>query len=288
MGALFAAVFFLVLAVIGILGAVAGIVGLVIGIKKQTSGDPFGKVLTIVFAVVLSLGIIITLIPMGFFSFIVIVNTVPPDGFVETAIVIEEDGYQDTQFTADGVVYECLGFTMYDTNAVGDPVFTYKTAGFLNGSQCGNYYAVENNQGFDLVSDEFGALFSPVGERERVIAYYTDFANLHAYYDDWDGREVKLSDDANEVVQRFVATLDSNTVPSDLEYRELEYADEFEVKFICKEDLVYADAYWFLALDDTLYYVYHSDFTEGDSMAYHLLHVPSEVAQALLEIHTSD
>ena len=108
MGALFAIVFFLILLAIGIIGIVAGIIGLIIGGKRRKAGKTFSPVLSVIFSVILSIGFMITLIPVGFFSFIVIVNSVPPDGFVETEIVIEENGYQDTRFTAAGIVYEVL------------------------------------------------------------------------------------------------------------------------------------------------------------------------------------
>ena len=195
MGALFAILFLGFLFVIGVIGIAVGVVGLIVCGKRKKAGELSGRILTVVFAIVLSIGFVIALIPVGFFSLIVIVNSVPLDGFVETDIVIEENGYQDTRFTADGVVYEVLDFQIYDSDAISEPIFTYKTAGFLKGSQCGNYYAVENYQGFNLVSDEFGLLFSPIEERERIIAYYTDLENLCGYYDDWDDREFKLSDD---------------------------------------------------------------------------------------------
>lgn len=137
MGAIFAVLFFLTVLIIGIIAIAAGIIGLIVVGKKGKSGKSALKVLTAVFAVVLSFGITITLIPAGFFSFIVTANSTPLKGFVKTDIVIEENGYQDTRFTADGVIYEVLDFEVYDIDAISNPVFTYKTAGFLNGSQCG-------------------------------------------------------------------------------------------------------------------------------------------------------
>ncbi len=207
MGAVFAIMFFLFLLGGGAAVILAGMVGLIISGKRKKKGIPLPKGFTAVFAVLLSVGIAVTLIPIGFFGFIVMVNTTPPDGFVETDIVIEENGYQDTRFTAGGIVYEVLEFQVYDLDAISNPVFTYKTKGFLNGAQCGNYYAIDNDQGFNLVSDEFGSLFCPVEEKETVIAYYTDDANLNGYYMDWDryeyGHELRLSDRENSVIRDF-------------------------------------------------------------------------------------
>ncbi len=282
MGAIAAIVFFLFLLIVGTIGLVAGAIGLIISRKKRKKGKPISKVLTLVFAIVLSISIPITLIPVGFFSFIVIVNTMPPDGFVETEVVIDENGYQDTRFTADGVVYEVLDFEVYDTNAISNPIFSYKTDGFLNGSQCGNYYAIDNNQGFNLVSDEFGLLFCPVEERERVIAYYTDIANLGGYYDNWNEREFKLSDKETESVRDFLE------IDIDLLYQEqivLEDAEEFEIKLVCNEGLVYVESHWFLILNNELYYVYDSDFAEDDGLQYTLIKLPDAVSEPLLNIH---
>ncbi|MBQ9805166.1 MAG: hypothetical protein IJW49_01465 [Clostridia bacterium] len=282
MGVIFAIVLFILLLMVGITGIIAGIIGLVICRKKRKTGNPIPKVLTVVFAVVLSIGIVITLIPIGFFSFIVYINSMPPDGFVETAIVIEEDGYQDTRFTADGVVYEVLDFEVYDTEAISNPIFTYKTDGFLNGSQCGNYYAIENSQGFNLVSNEFGLLFCPVEERESVIAYYTDIDNLCGYYDDWNKREFKLSDQEMETVRDF---LNTDTSLLHQEQVVLDDAEQFEIKLVCKEGLVNVESYWFLILNGELYYVYESDFAEEDGLQYTLFELPNAVADALFTIH---
>lgn len=282
MGAIAAIIFFVFLLIVGTIGLVAGAIGLIISRKKRKKGKPISKVLTVVFAIVLSISIPITLIPVGFFSFIVIVNTMPPDGFVETEVVIDENGYQDTRFTADGVVYEVLDFQVYDNNAISNPIFTYKTVGFLNGSQCGNYYAINNNQDFNLVSDEFGLLFCPVEEREHVITYYTDIANLDGYYDDWEGREFKLSDDEKEAIQYF-GDLDISSLHQ--EQIVLEDAEEFEIKLVCKENLIYVESHWFLIFNDELYYVYDSDFAEDDGLQYTLIKLPDAVSEPLLNIH---
>lgn len=282
MGAIAAIVFFAFLLIAGTVGIIAGIVGLIIGCKKRKNGNPIPKVLTAVFAVVLSISIIITLIPVGFFSFIVIVNEMPPDGFVETEIVIEENGYQDTRFTADGVIYEVLDFQVYDTDAISNPIFTYKTDGFLNGSQCGNYYFINNNQGFNLVSDEFGLLFCPIEETESVIAYYTDIANLDGYYDNWEGQELKLSGDKKEAIRYFL-NLDISSLHQ--EQIILEDAEEFEIKLVCKENLIYVESHWFLILNDVLYYVCDSDFAEDDGLQYTLIKLPDAVSEPLLNIH---
>ena len=161
MGAVAAVIFFIVLFIFAFVGIVLSIVGITVFSKLSKKGKGFAKPLSIVSIVVLIISIILSSIPTFFFAFIAYVNTIPPEDFVETEIVIEENGYQDTKFTANGVVYHSLGLDVFDHSYIKEPVFSYKTSGFLNGSQCGNYYKVENANNYNLVSDEYGLLFAP-------------------------------------------------------------------------------------------------------------------------------
>lgn len=280
MGAIFASVFFMILLAIGLVGIVAGTVGLVIRGQRRKAGKTFPTALTAACAVVLSIGIVTAMISTGFVSFIVIVNSTPPEGFVETEIVIEEDGYQDTRFTADGVVYEVLDLEVHDASAISTPIFTYKTKGFLNRSQCGNYYAIENSQGFRLVSNQWGTLFAPTEEKERILAYYTNVENLCAYYDDWNGREFKLSDGDTKALYKFVEE-DLRALPKTQLISEDE--ETFQIKLVCKEGKVRMAWHCFLHVNGEVYYVSETDFIEGEGFQYTVLALPDEVAEALLE-----
>lgn len=283
MGALFTIAFFLILLGVGLITLIISIVGLVIGKKRRKAQKPFSAILTAVFTVILFLGVALTTLPVGFFSFIAIVNSIPPEGFVETEIVIEENGYQDTKFTADGVVYEVLDFVLCDSEDASTPIFTYKTSGFLNGSQCGNYYAIENSQDFRLVSDKHGLLFTPTEEKERVIAYYTNMENLCVYYDDWNEREFKLSKEEATMVCDFLK-LDMSLLKQ--ERVTLTETEEFNIKLVCKEDLVFVNSYWFLSLNGTIYYVRGSDYANDDRIEYILIELPPELADTMTDIHT--
>ena len=283
MGTLFTIAFFLILLGVGLITLIVSIVGLVIGKKRRKAQKPFSAILTAVFTVILFLGVALTTLPVGFFSFIAIVNSIPPEGFVETEIVIEENGYQDTKFTADGVVYEVLDFVLCDNEDASTPIFTYKTSGFLNGSQCGNYYAIENSQDFRLVSDEHGLLFAPTEEKERVIAYYTNMENLCVYYDDWNEREFKLSEEEATMVCDFLK-LDMSLLKQ--ERVTLTETEEFNIKLVCKEDLVFVNSYWFLSLNGTIYYVRGSDYANDDRIEYILIELPPELADTMMDLHT--
>ncbi len=282
MGVIFGILFLVILFLTGLAGIVAGIIGLVISFKRKKAEKPFPKFLTVIFAVILASGILTTIIPVSSLSLLVLMNTLPPEDFVETDIVIEEDGYQDTRFIADGVVYEVLDLRLYDSHAACNPIFSYKTKGFLNGSQCGNYYDIENRQGFNLVSDAYGALFSPVEEKERITEYYANPQNLYGYYDDFDGCEFKLSDEESEAVKGLM-TLDITSLPQETIISE--EAEEFTIIISCNDGLVYVESYWFLALDGEIYYVESSMLADNGGFEYTLTGLPEEVSSTLFEIH---
>ena len=206
----------------------------------------------------------------------------PPGDFVKTEIEIEENGYQDTRFTADGVVYEALDFFVCDEDKINDPIFYYETKGFLNGALCGNYYAIENSHGFHLVSDGGGLLFCPVDEKAQVIAYYTDTDNLCGYYDDFEGRSFGLFDDEMGSIYDF---LDDKIEYLPEKEIVLDEVEQFEIKLVCEENLVYVKSHWFLILNGDLYYIEELEFEDDDGMEYTLILLPDEISQPLLDIH---
>lgn len=138
------------------------------------------------------IGAIGMVFPLGFFGFVAYVNATPPAGFVETDIVIEEEGYQLEQFTADGVTYRRLLF--HSAGEHGEPVFTYKEEGWYNASQWGNYYRVENGIGCDMVSDRHGGLFCPEDQYDQVITAYENARETDSI---WfvNGNEIEVSDE---------------------------------------------------------------------------------------------
>ena len=271
---------FVLLLFLGLGGFIVGLIGVIIASSRKKRGEPCPTSVLVAFSVVLVVGMSMAAISTGFFSHVVWLNTMPPDSYVETDIVIEENGYQDTRFTADGVVYEVLDFEVYE---VGDPVFSYQTEGFWNASQCGNYYVVENEQGFDLVTDGCGLLFCPIDQKDAVVAYYTDTANLVAYYEDWD-REFKLLDEEYKNALK-VLELDTDALP--LTRITMDEANTFEIEFVCQDGVVVVANFSFLVLDGGLYYVHSFDFAEysDDGIVYMLGELPSDIQEDLLSIY---
>lgn len=171
MGAVFFVGFMILILGGGLAAAIGGGVGLAVLRARQPRHK---KLLTALLLALLIGGIVIAMLPVGFFGFILWVNATPSEDFVETQIVIEESGYQIERFTADGVVYQSLelipNYDICKENSV--PVFSYKTPGFWNRAQWGNYYALENDAGFDLIWSPYGGLFCPADQADAVLAHY--------------------------------------------------------------------------------------------------------------------
>lgn len=173
MGVVFFIGFLMVVLVGGLLCLGLGIGGMIASVITRKKGKrENGKKIAIPSAILLILGTAVLLLPVGYLGFIYAVNTLPPDDYVKTDIIIEEDGYQSERFTADGVVYTVLPLASGQIEKK-NPLFSYETSGFMNGSQKGNYYAVENGGGFQLVHDGCGNLFCPTDQAEAVLSYYS-------------------------------------------------------------------------------------------------------------------
>lgn len=161
------------------------------------------------------------------------------------------------------------------------PIFTYKYKGFLNGSQSGNYYQIENAPGFHLVCDHFGQLFAPVEERAQILAYYSDWANLEGHYDNWADRQFIISDDAQKVVQNLL-NLDMDSLPQ--QKVTVEEAQEFRIKILCKEGIVFVESRSFVCFNQRVYYVRESCYS-GNYIEYTVTELPPEMEAVLLQIH---
>lgn len=284
MGVIAGILFFFCLFFFGLAAVVAGIVGLILFGKKRKK--PF----IILSAVALALGVAVSSVPVGFFSFIIEVNMTPPEDFVETEIVIEENGYQSERFTADGVVYEVLEDFSLNLEEEPEAIFSYKEEGIMNRSQWGNYYRWENEPGFHLVCDGTwgGSVFCPVEEREQVLAYYMDERNWYWQCTIWpsddtkDAEEISITGDAAQIINvlhKKVAT------PEEEQHLYVSYEEDAQ----CLEFSAYnREGDLFLASEELLYYqealyiVFHSlPYTGGTS--YTVIEVPVADANVLLQ-----
>ncbi len=251
--------FFIIMLVSGLFGIGAGIVGIVLSNFARKKGKKFGKPLIIVCSIILAINVVVTAVPVTFFTQMFIANTQPPENFVETAIVIEEDGYQDESFTADGVVYEVIDeFYVGGDDYLSNPIFSYKTSGFMNGSQCGNYYKVENEKGFNLVTDDIGLLFCPIDEKEEVIKIYgnNDHYEWWICDDDYTPSK-KVGDEEQKIADKLYDIYLSNapivTVVIDWEVNE-----EYWFDFVSIDNLFTKDSLQIWKIDSK-YYIQTSD-----------------------------
>ena len=286
MGAMIALILFGVLLLIGLIGTVTGAVGLIVSLRRQKKGLLLSRTLPIVSAIFLAVGIGLMSTAAGLASVVVAVNATPPAGFVETETVIEEQGYQDTYFTADGVQYEVTGFYVVDDAVIGDAIFTYKVDGFLNKSQWGNYYKVHNTEGFSFVCDDYGLIFAPSEQRQRIVSYYMTFQNLSCYYYNGtdDEQQIPLTDEEKNDVRRFW-----NAELSDIKVLQQipESPVEFWIELMSLDGTLYITALWFVELDGELCFVSEINPIDGDTYEYVLYELPERHATRLLAIHNA-
>lgn len=237
MGAVFFVGFMVLILGGGLAAAIGGGVGLAVLRARQPRHK---KTLTVLLMILLIGGIVIAMLPVGFFGFILWVNATPPENFVETQTVIEESGYQTEQFTADGVVYQSLelvpNYDICKDNSV--PVFSYKTPGFWNRALWGNYYALENDAGFDLIWSPYGGLFCPADQADAVLAHYRQAGTVW-YRIPEDGALISL----NQELQNALTAMDptsgaEESIPD--EHTELWFQSNSPDGLICYDHITIA------------------------------------------------
>lgn len=275
MGSFFTLIMLILIMIFGLLELSVGVTGLIIGIKKRKTKKVLSRVFLIVSPIIMVLSIITLYFPSSFFGFIITINSTPPESFVETEIQIEENKYQDTVFTADGIVYEALYLELYNNDIPKKPIFHYKPEGFLNKREWGNYYLVENENGFTLISDEMGRLFSPIDEKEVILNYYSNINNYSGYYYDWEESYIKLSDNQFDLIIDFV----SNESHIKETKRFNEY-DDFSIQYVSNDNVVLIGNDWFIVNDDVIYYVYNSVVNFGYE-EFILVELPKDVGEEI-------
>lgn len=285
MGVVFFVVFLLLLLGFGAIFSVVSLVFLILLTRKKRAGMKHRKLLITVCSVILGISLIVTAVPIGCFAFTIFVNVLPPHDYVDTGIVIAEDGYQSERFTANGTVYEALDMSTCHSN-VGEAVFSYKKSGFLNGSQCGNYYRVENPHGFDLVCDRYDNLYCPAENAQKIKAYY-DSGSTNWYMDaDRDSTGTSYSE--NTRVDDELAGMLDYYYESPLHRQPVIYdriEESVAVYLYCSSsDNVVLHDIEYLEYSDGRMYVSESTFTTDDGRFMTKVTVlPEELEQKLLD-----
>lgn len=206
-------------------------------------------------------GLAVTAFPAGFFGMIAMSNILPPDDFVKTDIVIEEIGYQDTQFTAAGVTYLVLPFDAeYEGCAqAATPVFTYY-AGIFGGRECGNYYRLPSN--FDLIWDGSSLLFCPQAQYDAVVNYYR--ASPVYWYDitAQTPRSLTVDGELEQILSEQAPSYDLQSI------EQTDYPEEYYITGRSQDGYI---TYFFhtLLLIDGRYYLCHASMFGMDDGYYH-------------------
>lgn len=230
---------------------------------------------------------------LGYGGYLVYIHAAPPADYVRTDRFIEEGGYQDERFTVDGVVYELLPLEpeYYACMDQKTAVFSYKPDGFLNGYLSGNYFAIANGQGFDLVWNGQDRLFAPAEQAEEIIAFYRNDAK-DWYLLDYDSPDekgdpgmVRLPDEAVTAIRAYwdldLSALEQTTAIAEDGY------DTVEVWADSSDKILYFN-YWFVVIEGKTYVHLKTTTTAQDQKEMTLAILPDEISAPLAELLESE
>lgn len=234
---------------------------------------------------------LISLGALGYGGYLVYIHAAPPSDYVKTDVFIEESGYQDERFTANGVVYEALPLecNYYVCMEKKTAVFSYRPDRFLNGYLTGNYFSIENEHGFDIVWNGIDRLFAPVDQAEEIVKFYR--ADPDAWYlldyeqenEDGDPGKVRLSDEAATAVLAYLeldtASLETTTAIAEDGY------DTVEVWAESGDGIVVLNE-WFVVIGERAYLYLRSATTEQQQQEMTLAILPDQISAPLAGLVT--
>lgn len=286
-----------VLTLAGIAGVIGGLIGRKAVLQKQAQGQkrkskkgssaqtaPGASRFT-----VLAIGSGLLALIFGIWGgYLFLTHALPRSGYVKTDIVIEEAGYQNERFTANGVVYEALPLNVNEKvcSTLADAVFTYKTPGLLNGYLTGNYYRIENSEGFDLIWNGLDVLFAPVEEKDKILSYYNGEAMEWKYFDyasvEWDEEPqgVALSEEASAAMQAYLK-LDKASLPTEKVIPET--YTTIAIESYSKDGIVSFDL-WFVVWEGKVYLQLDSATTNDQREELTLAALPDEISAPLAKL----
>ncbi len=229
---------------------------------------------------------LLSLSALGYGSYLVYIHAAPPSDYVKTDLFIEESGYQNERFTVDGMVYEALLLDpdYYVCMENKTAVFSYKPNGFLNGYLSGNYFAIDNEHGFDMVWNGQDRLFAPADQAEEILKFYR--ADPEAWHlldygqEDENGDPVKvpLPDGAVTALRAYlelnVSELETTTAIAEDGYGTVEV-------FAQSRDGIVIFNPWFVVIEGKAYIHLKSTTTEKDQEEMTLAILPDEISAPL-------
>jgi hypothetical protein len=300
-------ILFTVLALLGIAGVICGLLGRKAALKKRKhshsrsgshshsnkksshKGYSRHRVSRVMLFTVLTAASGTFALIFGLWGgYLFLTHALPASGYVKTDIVIEEAGYQNERFTANGIVYEALPLNVNEEvcSTLADAVFTYKTPGLLNGYLTGNYYRLQNSRNFDLIWNGLDVLFAPVEEKEKILSYYRSEALEWKYFDyasaEWDEEPqgVALSEEASAAMQAYLK-LDTASLPTEKVIPE-SYTT-IAIESYSKDGIVSFDL-WFVVLEGKVYLQLDSATTNDQREELTLAALPDEISAPLVKL----
>ncbi|MBQ8474541.1 MAG: hypothetical protein IJ499_02630 [Clostridia bacterium] len=242
--------------------AIGIIISITVNVKRKNE-RPYSKGAAVISKVMLAVGIFILLIPVSFFTIIIYSNNKIPENYVDTGLVIEEEGYQYDSFTVDGVVYESFELDtasrIYFINTT--PIFSYKYDSFMNQSRWGNYYKIENSQGFDMVYGELGSLFAPSDQIDSIIEYYNT-CDVKYYVIDGETQGIKLVCDE---LQEFFRRLDYTNF-EEVRMEISDFPDTIEVYLTDSDGYIVREKHQYLIIDGYVYLEHTVDYNSNGNL----------------------
>lgn len=223
---------------------------------------------------------------LGYASYVTYLYAAPPSDYVDTDLWIEEDGYQDQRFTVEGVVYEALPLDCDELvcKEKMTAIFSYETKGFLNGYLTGNYYAIANDYGFDIVWNGIDLLFAPADQVEEILEFYR--ADPEAWYlldyeqpdEEGDPAKIALDEGAISAIGAYleldVSKLETTTAIAEDGY------DTVEIWATSRDGIVLIN-HWFVVIDGKAYVHLSSATTEQNQEKMTLAILPDEISAPL-------
>lgn len=250
--------------VLSLIGTVAGGICLGIFYKKMKAGAGYGKPLMVISAVVLGISGTFLLLSGVFFAHSIYGNAQPKEDYVETGVFTEEKGFQEKNFTVNGVEYEVLDFEANDDFCMeySTPVFSYEPKDFWDGSQYGNYYRVDNNQNFDLIWSEYEYLYCPKEDKKKIESYYEQ--DISKWYVDNEFMEyVLLETETEQKIEEFLKDIVSNPPKDEYIFDDVEWID---IVKISSDHIVKKQTIGLAYVDHAMYYVESCDYDKDDRL----------------------
>lgn len=190
MGAVFFMALMLALLCFGGFLLLLGLIFLFLRHRGRKKGTPKG-LHTALAGVFLTLGAVACALPVGYWLFLRAVNSSMDKGYVDTGRFVE-GGFQDGTFTVDGMTYERLDVARSGLCPKGEAVFSWDSSNgwsrFFGYYDRGNYLAIENALGLDLIRDDsiHDRLWCRSDQFPQAQAWYGDDKNYQWYLCDYD------------------------------------------------------------------------------------------------------